>query len=207
MTVPDFSHTELVNELHDTLARQSLRFGDFTLTSGAKSKYYYDGKASTLSPRGSWLIGEALFRVLMKQKVEAVGGLTLGADFITTAVTVVSALHEQPIYGYVVRDGQKKHGTRKLIEESYHPDRDQLLQPGLRVAVVDDVVTKGGSMFKAIEAVTERGCEVAAVVTLVDRNAGGGELIREAKLPYFPLFNADSEGTLTVDEQFAKLAG
>ena len=198
---------ELVAELYEILKSRSLRLGDFTLTSGAKSKYYYEGKASTLSPRGSRLVGEVIYRMIIELGVEAVGGLTMGADFMVTAVTVVSDLHGRPIYGFVVRDGQKEHGTRKLIEESYHPDGQSLLRPGMRVAIVDDVVTKGGSMLTAIDAVREKECEIAAVVTLVDRGAGGGDKIRERGLPYFPLFHADSEGTLTLDDHLARLVG
>jgi len=190
---------DAIVELRDLLARQSIRHGEFTLVSGAKSTYYCDTKATTLSPRGSLLAGQILRPILTGHGVEAVGGLAMGSVFITTAVTVVSALAGTPIYGYAVRQREKDHGLRRSVEESFHPDGGPLLRAGRRVAVVEDVVTKGGSIQKAIQEVTQRGCEIALVVALVDRRAGGGETLRGMGLPYFALFDLDERGELHVN--------
>lgn len=171
---------------------------DFILASGRSSRYYCDTKKVTLSPEGSSLTGEILFG-LFDGRAEAVGGLELGATFITAAVTLVSAQHGSPIYGFTVRDQQKKHGTQERAAQSFHPDGRPLLCPGRRVAVVEDVVTGGGSILKAIAAVREAGCEIVAAVALVDRNEGGGEHLLQSGLPYRPLFKVDPDGNLNID--------
>jgi orotate phosphoribosyltransferase len=173
---------------------------DFILTSGRRSRYYCDTKRVTLSPEGAHLVGEILFVLLAgKDEVEAVGGLELGATFIATAVALVSRLRGRPIYGFTVRNEQKKHGTRERVAQSFHPDDRELLCRGRRVAVVDDVVTEGGSILKAVKEVEARQCEIVAAVALVDRNEGGGDRLRELGLPYFPLLNATEPGVLTIN--------
>ncbi|HUP19870.1 MAG TPA: orotate phosphoribosyltransferase [Gemmatimonadota bacterium] len=189
---------ELLEELRAVIARQSVRHGDFTLASGAKSRYYIDLRATTLSPRGARLTGEVLCRLLEERDVEAVGGLALGAAFVATAVAVVSDLRGRPIPGFTVRSEAKGHGMKKAIEESWSPDGRPLVSEGRRVAVVDDVVTTGGSTLRAIEAVRAAGAEIALVVAIVDRRQGGGDRLRETGLPYVAIFEADSEGELTV---------
>jgi orotate phosphoribosyltransferase len=191
---------DLQLELCHLIALQSIRRGDFTLASGLRSRYYCDTKATTLSPRGARLSGEILFRLLQARQVEAVGGLAMGAAFIATAVSIVSDEHGFPIYGFTVREQKKGHGLEKVVEESFHPDGRPLLSPGRRVAVVDDVVTKGGSILKAIETVQELGCTVVTVAAIVDRRAGGGDLLRSQPLPYFALFETDETGNLHVND-------
>lgn len=191
---------KLISELRDVLERQSIRLGHFVLASGATSNYYCNTKATTLSPRGARLTGEILFELLAGRGVEAVGGLALGATFIATAVALVSDQRGQPIYGFTVRSQQKTHGLETSIEESWHPDGKPLLSPGRRVAVVEDVVTQGGSVLQAIDAVQERGCEIALVVALVDRHAGGAEKIRARGLEYIHLFRTDDQGNLLAAE-------
>ena len=197
----------LLTDLRDVLARQSIRRGQFTLASGATSKYYCDTKATTLSPEGARLVGEVLFELVKDEGVEAVGGLAIGATFIATAVALVSAQRGQPIYGFVVREGKKDHGMQKSVEESFHPDGKPLLSPGRRVAVVEDVVTQGGSVLKAIDAVQERGCEIVKVIALVDRNAGGDKKILERGLAYTYLFRTDTDGNLLLNDVERSRAG
>lgn len=176
---------------------------DFKLASGSMTRYYCDTKKVTLSPEGARLTGEILF-TLLDGKAEAVGGLELGATFIATAVALTSGLHGHPIYGFTVRDKQKKHGNLEKVAESFHPDGRELLRSGRRVAVVDDVVTEGGSILRAIQDVRARQCEIVAVISLVDRNQGGGDRLRELGLPYFPLFNAREPGDLSVNDELFK---
>jgi orotate phosphoribosyltransferase len=173
---------------------------DFVLASGARSRYYCDTRRVMLSPEGARLIGEVLFR-LLDGRAEAVGGLALGAAFIAPAVALVSGQHGRPIYAFTVRAEQKKHGTGEKVAQSFHPDGRDLLCPGRRVAVVDDVVTQGGSIVKAIDEVLDRRCEVVAVLALVDRHQGGGDLLRERGLPYRALLDADPNGNLAVNAE------
>jgi orotate phosphoribosyltransferase len=173
---------------------------EFILASGRRSRYYCDTKKVTLSPEGAKLTGEILF-ILCEglTEVEAIGGLELGATFIATAVALVSEQHNRPIYGFTVREEKKLHGNKERVAQSFHPDGQKLLCCGRRVAVVDDVVTGGGSILKAVKEVEARQCEIVAVMALVDRNEGGGDRLRERGLPYFPLLHAAEPGTLTVN--------
>ena len=172
---------------------------DFTLASGSATRYYCDTKKVTLSAEGSRLTGEVLF-ALLDGTAQVIGGLELGATFIATAVALVSGLNGRPMYGFTVRDKPKSHGNLEAIAESFHPDGRKLLCAGRRVAVVDDVVTQGGSILRAINAVKDQGCEIMAVISLVDRNEGGGNRLRELRYPYLPLFNAKEPGVLTIND-------
>lgn len=196
-----------VEELRGLLQEKSIRRGAFTLASGDKSNYYCDTKATTLSPLGCYLVGEALLPLVRVFKGEAVGGLAIGALFISTPIVYASQLSGTPVYGFAVRQAQKEHGLLGSVEESFHPSGTPLLGPGRRVVVVDDVVTKGGSVIKAIGAVNERGCDITAVISLVDRKAGGRERIERSGLSYFSLYYTDSTGELHVDPDTARLVG
>ncbi len=189
--------TRLV-ELKALLQERSIAKGDFVLTSGARSHYYCDTKATVLSPRGSRLIGEALCEQLQPFDVDAVGGPEVGGAYLATAASVASDLEGPPLFGFLVRNKAKGHGTSARIDASYHPDGRKLIAEGRRVAVVDDVVTSAGSIIRAIEAVQEEGCEVVAVSAVVDRQQGGGDLLRSRGFNFTPLFVADSEGNLSV---------
>ena len=185
-------------ELKALLQERSIAQGDFILTSGAHSHYYCDTKATVLSPRGSRLIGEALRDQLRPFEVEAVGGPEVGGAYLATAAAVASDLDGPPLFGFLVRNKAKSHGTTASIDASYHPDGRKLIADGRRVAVVDDVVTSAGSIVRAIEAVEAEGCQVAAVSAVVDRQQGGGDRLRGLGYEFRPLFVADSHGNLTV---------
>ncbi len=184
----------LLEELEGVLVRQSLRYGSFTLASGASSSYYCDTKLTLLSPRGAALCGEALRRVVQACGAEAVGGLAMGAAYMAAGIALASD-GASPIYGFTVRAEQKDHGRGQKIDTSWHPD-GELMAPGRRVVVVDDVVTTGGSTQQALDGVAETGCEILAVACVLDRGAGGAERFAAAGLPFHPLFVADSEGRL-----------
>ncbi len=148
----------------------ALMLGDFTLASGKKSAYYFDAKKLTLSPEGAYRIGKAMYDELAKLPLDAVGGVATGAYPIATAVTLVSYLEHKPLPAFMVRETVKEHGTKRLIEGH--------LKEGFRVAIVEDVITTGGSVYKVIEAVKAAGCRVVKVIALVDRHEGGGEKLR-----------------------------
>jgi orotate phosphoribosyltransferase len=168
------------DRLRTLLKEHSLMFGDFTLTSGKKSRYYFDSKRTTLLPEGAYLTAVEVLKTLRDQGIEAdaIGGMTLGADPIVCPVAALSQIEGPPLRAFIVRKESKEHGTGSRIEG--RPE------PGARVVVVDDVVTTGGSTLRAIEAAQEAGLEVVAVVCLVDREEGGTEPLQ--RWPYFPIF-------------------
>lgn len=146
--------------------------GEFTLTSGRKSDHYFDGKKITLSPEGAYWVGKAVFDELAGIEVDSVGGLAIGADPIASAVALVSHLEGKPVPSFIVRDVAKGHGTKRRIEGH--------LREGSRVAIVEDVITTGGSVIKAIEAVEDARCQVVKVIVLVDRHEGGSDRLKQA---------------------------
>lgn len=144
------------------------------LASGRASDFYFDGKQTTLHPEGGYLTGKLFFESIRDvDGVEGVGGLTLGADPIATATSVVSFLEGKPIPGFIIRKEPKGHGTGAWLEGRKN------LKPGARVVIVEDVVTSGGSSIKAIKRAEEEGLKVLGVVTLVDREEGGRENIEK----------------------------
>jgi orotate phosphoribosyltransferase len=144
------------------------------LASGRASDFYFDGKQTTLHPEGGYLTGKLFFESIKDvEGVEGVGGLTLGADPIATATSVVSFLEGKPIPGFIIRKEPKGHGTGAWLEGRKN------LKPGARVVIVEDVVTSGGSSIKAIKRAEDEGLVVLGVVTLVDREEGGRENIEK----------------------------
>ena len=162
------SGEEMVGLIYDTGA---FLCGSFTLSSGKLSPYYFDSKLLTLNPMGSYEVGEYFFDKLSRSNAEVVGGMALGAIPIVEAVTLVSYLKGQPYPGFFVRKEAKAHGTEKLIEGNFPAD------PDVPVAILDDVVTGGGSIMQAIEAVEEKGNPIVSVMCILDRNEGGRDLL------------------------------
>ncbi|GFO60092.1 orotate phosphoribosyltransferase [Geomonas silvestris] len=145
-----------------------------TLASGRQSDFYFDGKQTTLHPEGGYLTGKLFFEAIRDvEGVEGVGGLTLGADPIATATSVVSFLEGKPIPAFIIRKEPKGHGTGAWLEGRKN------FKPGSKVVIVEDVVTSGGSSLKAIKRAEEEGLVVLGVVTLVDREEGGRENIEK----------------------------
>ncbi|MBN2058221.1 MAG: orotate phosphoribosyltransferase [Candidatus Saganbacteria bacterium] len=143
----------------------AVKFGDFTLASGKKSDFYVDCRKVTLHPKGAKLIGKLILEKIKGLKVEAVGGLTLGADPIIGAVITLSDLP-----GFIVRKKAKEHGTQQRIEG--------LIQKGWNVLIVEDVATTGASALQAIEAAEAAGAQVVKVISVVDREEGAAETLR-----------------------------
>ena len=161
--------------LKEILLAKSYRKGEFTLTSGKTSDFYIDGKQTTLSAEGSYLCGKLLFELITQEiePIEAVGGMTLGADPLVTAVSLVSYLEKRPIPAFIVRKEAKGHGTGNYIEGLKN------MPQGCRVALVEDVVTTGGTLLKVIERVESQGFKVGLVTTIVERQEGGTQALAE----------------------------
>jgi orotate phosphoribosyltransferase len=172
------------DQLIRLLATRSARRGRFTLASGRESTLYIDARLTTMSPEGLVLIGRLGEAVLAEGPwgVDAVGGLTLGADPIAYAISYASALAGRPLRAFTVRKEAKAHGTGKLIEGPF--------RPGDRVAIVEDVITTGASALKAAGAVRAGGGEVAGVLALVDREEGGRETLEAVGLEVVALVRA-----------------
>ena len=170
----------------------ALTYGDFTLSSGAKSSYYFDGRLISLHPEGAYLLGKAFLESLQGSGVAAVGGPAMAAIPIVTAVALVSQLEGSPLEAFFVRGEAKGHGAGKQVEGR--------LPDGSRVAILDDVCTSGGSLFTAIEAVEEAGCKVERVLAILDRRQGGGEELRRRGYDFRVLLEADAEGRVRVVE-------
>jgi len=161
------------HKLIQLIAQKSFNYTQtpsFKLASGKMSQYYVNCKPTVLDPYGMNLVGHLVFEKIDNQAVSAVGGLTFGADPIAVATSFVSGLNNQPIKAFSVRKQQKDHGMIRWIEGD--------VQKGERVAIVEDVVTTGGSTIKAIERVRSEGLEVAQVIVLVDRQEGGIDNIK-----------------------------
>jgi orotate phosphoribosyltransferase len=163
--------------LLEILAIKSAKRGQFTLASGRQSDLYIDARLTTMSPEGLSLIGPLLLTMLHRAgwPVRAVGGLTLGADPIAYAISYASATSDRPIRAFTVRKEAKTHGTGKLIEGPF--------ETGDGVAIIEDVITTGGSALKAIQAVKAAGGMIHGVVALVDREEGGRQAIEAAGHP------------------------
>lgn len=152
------------------LKEKSLVFEKVKLSSGKESDYYIDAKLTTLDPEGSHLVATIFLDMIKDLAVDAVGGFTLGADPIVGSVVTLSHLRGRAISGFIVRKEPKKHGRQKLIEG--------VLPEGARVVIVEDVVTTGSSVKKAISAVEEAGGKVLRVLCIVDREEGGREALK-----------------------------
>ena len=170
------------------LERGAIKYGDFTLTSGKKSSYYFDGRLLSLDPEGAFLISQAIIPLLEQAGAMAVGGTTLGADPMVAALALASHIKGRSIPAFIVRKESKTHGTKQNIEGP--------LEPGTNVGIVDDVCTTGGSLFHAIEAAEEAGCSVVKVVSILDRNEGGSEEMRKRGYNFSTLLAATAEGTI-----------
>jgi orotate phosphoribosyltransferase len=171
-------------KLLSTLARKSFRLGEFKLSSGGTSDYYIDCRTTTLDAKGSRLTGEVFLEEIRQRgwKPRAIGGLTMGADPIVVAVSVVSG----EVDGFLVRKTEKQHGTGQRIEG--------FREKGARVVIVDDVCTTGASTVQAIAAALESGFEIVGVICLVEREeAKGRPNVEKAAgaAPFVSIFTAN----------------
>ena len=180
------------------LKKKSVFHGDFVLSSGARSSYYFDCKLTTLDPEAAWLVGAVLLKMIQAEavtrgiKLDTIGGLTMGADSIALAVGMVSFKEtpDHPLKVIIVRKSPKAHGQSKLVEGN--------LAKGDRVVVIDDVVTRGDSTLRAIEVIEAEGGIVEFAAVLVDREEGGRQKIEARGIPVLAVFRKGD--ILEVDE-------
>ncbi|MCO5143960.1 MAG: orotate phosphoribosyltransferase [Oligoflexia bacterium] len=182
-TIRNANYQTLKARLVQIIKEKSYREGDFTLASGKKSKFYLDVKETSLDPEGAHLIGKMMVELIQQKKlpVRAVGGLTLGADPLATAVSMSGFDHGLSLPAYIVRKQPKEHGTSLWVEGA------KSFQKGWDLIVLEDVVTTGGSSIKAVEKVREAGFKVESIITVVDRLEGGRECIEKEGVRLFSL--------------------
>ncbi len=170
-------------KLKEMIRERALKVADkpvFKLSSGKMSTYYMDLRTITLDPEGGYIIGNLIFDMVKEKRPDAIGGLTLGADPISYATSLVSYLNKQPIKPFVVRKEPKGHGTGKQIEGN--------VKPGEKVFIVEDVVTTAGSSLKAAKVAKDFGLEILGIIAIVDREEGGEENIKKEGFEFFPVF-------------------
>lgn len=171
----------LRQRLLDLFCQLAYQEGDFVLSSGARSSYYINGKEVTLHPQGALAIGRVLLNMLPSD-TQAVAGLTLGADPIVSAVSVVSALENRPTPALIVRKEAKGHGTKAYVEGPNLPE-------AAKVIVLEDVVTTGRSAMKAVTRLRDAGYTVDRVISLIDRKQGGEEYYKSVDLQFQAVFS------------------
>ena len=174
---PPVAPSSIIRELIDIVESKALKRGTFRLASGREASFYLDAKQVVLDAHGAMLVGRAILERLQAigPLPAAVGGMSIGADPITSAVVTMAGVEGLPLKGFMVRKEPKDHGTKKYVEGP--------VSPGQRVVIVEDVTTTGGSSLLAIDRVHEFGLIVERVVTVIDRLAGAKEAFAARGIP------------------------
>jgi orotate phosphoribosyltransferase len=172
------------------------------LASGGWSNYYCDLRVLTLHPRYAKLLGEAMAPAVLDSGARAVGGMAMGCIPLADAIARAALDSGRVLPTFFSRPQQKDHGpqAKGALTQAFADDGGPLVRPGLRVAIVEDTVTQGGSALRAVEAAQAEGCEVVLVFCVVERHEGGGTLFRERGIPFRRLFYTHEDGSLHADE-------
>lgn len=176
---PDFLKKELI----DMIREKSYEKKEITLSSGLKSNFYVDMKQTMLHARGIYLVSRLMLEKLKSYdgKISGVGGMTMGADPMTSVVSLMSLTWEKPVHAFYIRKEPKGHGTNEWVEGLKN------FSKGESVFILEDVVTTGGSSLKAVERAEMAGLKVLGILTCVDRQEGGREKIKEKGLQFLTL--------------------
>lgn len=189
------NYTEAIARAERLLERsielKALEYGEFTLSSGAKSSYYFDGRLLTTDGESVEIISDLFLDVLVRRDIHRFGGPAVAAVPIIGGLALMAHSRGYDLKGYFVRSEAKKYGMGKLIEGH--------IAPGEKVAVWDDAISTGGSLFGAIDAVSELPAEIDVVFTILDRNQGGSDRLAERSIPLFSILSSNPEGRVVVD--------
>ena len=172
-------------ELLEMVKTKAVIRGEIILSSGQKSNFYIDGKQVTLDPRGLLLLAKTVLSMLHGTSADSIGGPTLGADPIAAAVALLSSQTGKPLKAFIVRKEAKKHGTQKMVE-------GPSIRAGDKVVIVEDVVTTGASILKAVEEIEKLKAKVVKIICLLDRKQGAEETL--SAYHYSPIFNLADVG-------------
>ena len=178
---------QLKKRLLVLLDKEALKRGDFTLSSGKKSKYYLDGRVITLTPEGAYLVASIILELIKDKNIDAVGGPTLGADPIVGALAALSHINNFPVKTFIVRKSAKAHGAGRQVE-------GPALNKGAEVVLVDDVATTGKALIEAKEALEREGIIAREAIVIVDRLEGAKENLSKAGLSLASIFTTADFG-------------
>src|SRR5262245_59528004 len=171
--------------LRDHVLQHSVKFGDFTLKSGARSNWFVDAKQTACRPDGILLLADAALDVI-PDDATAIGGLTIGADPVAYGVAAVAATRGRRLRSFTVRKEAKDHGIAGRIAGA--------LEPGDRVVITEDTTTRGTSLFEAVDAVRAFGAEPVLITVIVDRGSSCAAMAADAGIRYEPLLTATDLG-------------
>ena len=172
--------------LKNAIDLKALVYGDFTLSIGLKSNFYFDGRLLSMDPESSQIIAKWIIDLSIKHKIRFIGGPAVAAVPLIGATVAMSANTENPLSGFFVRSDKKDHGTQKQIEGN--------IQPNSSVIVLDDTISTGGSLFQAISAIEDFGCNISLVLSVLDRKMGGSEQILNKGFHYESIFEINPDG-------------
>jgi len=178
---------QLRKKLFDLLNKEALKRGKFILSSGKESNYYLDGRVITMAPEGAYLVASIILEMVKSEKIDAIGGPTIGADPIAGALCAISHLQGRPLKTFIVRKQAKEHGTQRRIEG---PE----LKKGAQVILVDDVATTGKAIIEAKEALEKLGVEVKKAIVIIDREEGAADNLAGSGLTLESIFKISDFG-------------
>ena len=168
-------------QLLKLLKKKAVKTGRVKLSSGKVSNFYIDGRLITLSPEGAWLVANIILGMIKGKKINAVGGLTLGADPITGAIACLAHIKRLPLTTFIVRKAKKEHGMQRQVEGPQ-------LKRGQKVLIVDDVATSGGSLIEAKQALDKIGVKAGLAIVIVDRQEGASRNLKKAGIKLLSIF-------------------
>mgnify|MGYP006084477865 CR=1 FL=1 len=179
----EFNKKKLLNR---AIQLKALEYGDFTLASGLKSNFYFDGRLLSLDPESSNLITDWILSNAIELKANFVGGPAVAAVPLIGSTVFASNLNKTPLKGFFIRSDKKDHGLQKQIEGNFEDNSS--------VIVIDDTVSTGGSLINSLEILKKHKCEVKIVLSILDRKLGGSEKLIELGYKYSSIFEIDSKG-------------
>ena len=182
MTAPEYNKQHLI----ELIRHDALKFGDFTLASGKKAKYYLDCRKLTLDGQGANVIAAGILDAIAGDMPDAVGGMAIGADPITAAVITCAWQRNQALKGFIVRKEAKAHGTGQQVEGP--------VESGQRALMVEDVITTGGSSLKAIQHARDSGLVVDRLITIVDRGDDSAKIFKAVDVDFSSLVHVSELG-------------
>lgn len=177
--------------LERALELEALRYGEFTLTSGAKSSYYFDGRLVTTDGESVRIIADLFVDILMRRNIQRFGGPAVAAIPIIGGIVLAANANDYDIKGYFVRTEQKQHGMGKQIEGHIKPDDT--------VAIWDDTISTGGSLLDAADAVAGLPANIDMALCILDRSQGGADKLRDRDIPLFNVLTSNAEGKVEID--------
>lgn len=183
MTLPPLDPDR--DALRNHVLKYSLKNGDFVLKSGSKSTWFLDTKQTACRADGILLVANVALS-LFPDHVDAIGGLTMGSDPVAFGVAAIAATRGRDLRSFSVRKEAKDHGIKGRVAGA--------LQPGDRVVIVEDTVTRGTSLFEAVDVVREFGAEPVLITVIVDRGGTCAAMAASAKIPYVPMLTATDLG-------------